>query len=150
MKKEKICYLCGKPDANTRDHVVPRCLFPKKTLPNNLITLKVHKKCNIDISKEEEYFRNLVVSLSQDRLVPFEIWYTKVKRSLQGGEGLRKKLLSSLIPQIDIYSKGGIYLETAPGIKIDKDAIKTVTEKIVRGLYFYHHCPTMLPIRCCF
>lgn len=66
-KKNRICYLCGKDNADTREHMPPKSFFTKETRSNNyfnLITVPAHKQCNNIFSDSDEKMRNLVVITS--------------------------------------------------------------------------------------
>ena len=58
FKISGICYLCGLSNPDTNDHVPPRGLF---TTSLQRLTLPAHEKCNIEFSKDEEYFRDVIV-----------------------------------------------------------------------------------------
>jgi hypothetical protein len=50
------CYLCGVAGKLTRDHIPPKCLFPRPR-PSNLLTLPCCHRCNNSASKDDEYLR---------------------------------------------------------------------------------------------
>jgi hypothetical protein len=57
----KECYLCGKPltAPHTPDHVPPRQIYPtevRKAHKLNLLTLRVHDRCNRSYQHDEDYF----------------------------------------------------------------------------------------------
>src|SRR5437016_1658673 len=54
-----ICYLCGEPRSDSRDHLPPKCLIPKN-LKGRRITLNAHSACNGRFAADEEYLRNYV------------------------------------------------------------------------------------------
>jgi len=51
-----ICVYCVEKEANTKDHVIPKQLYPKPW-PNDFITVPACKECNYSFRKDEEYFR---------------------------------------------------------------------------------------------
>jgi len=55
---EKRCYLC-KGEADTKDHVPPKGLFPEPR-PSNLITVDCCYRCNQKFTKIDEEFRLFV------------------------------------------------------------------------------------------
>jgi hypothetical protein len=58
MKKSpKLCYLCGKPNPDTREHIPPRGIFSKKPT-GQLITVPVHETCNNKFSQVYDLLRN--------------------------------------------------------------------------------------------
>lgn len=142
-----ICFVCGTPGADTRDHVLPECLFVPPR-PNNLLTLPAHHGCHNQL--HEEYFRNIAALLGSDSSgTANTLWEGKVARSLQRNRRLRDSLHTSLLKKVNLISSGGIWLRTAPGIRVDRDQFYPPLEKILRGLYKYHaggylHADTML------
>lgn len=50
------CYLCGAMETLTRDHIPPKCLFPKP-LPEKMYTVPCCYACNNGASQEDEYLR---------------------------------------------------------------------------------------------
>ena len=61
----KICYYCGRTNAEkyTKDHVPPKCIFPKNK-PKNLITVPCCFKCNKEMSSLDQKMRNWMGLLS--------------------------------------------------------------------------------------
>jgi hypothetical protein len=64
-----------------------------------------------------------------------KLWEGKIKRSIAGNRTLSSHLSASLLPKADKFSAGGIYLGSAPGIRIDTKRFYPTMEKIVRGLH---------------
>ena len=49
-----------------------------------------------------------------------------------------------MVPRMEMFSPGGIYLRDAPGIRFDAARVYPSLEKMVRGLHF-HHTGYLLP-----
>ena len=95
---------------------------------------------------QEEYFRNIVAGLGLDSSNTANIlWEGKVARSIQRNRPLQDSLRVSLLKQVDLVSPGGLWLGTAPGIRVDRDRFYPTLKKIVRGLY-RHHIGRYLPM----
>lgn len=140
---KEICFICGMPRADSRDHVIPACLFAPP-LPDNLLTLPAHHKCHNQL--QEEYFRSIAAGLgSESSKTANVLWEGKVARSIQRNSPLQGSLRTSLLRKVDLVSPGGIWLGTAPGIRVDRDRFYPTLEKIVRGLY-QHHTGRYLPV----
>ena len=54
------CTYCGKPKPETTNHIPPACLFPSPR-PSDLITVPCCLDCNGGASKDDEYFRMMMV-----------------------------------------------------------------------------------------
>jgi len=133
----KKCYCCNE-NAISREHIPPKCLFlPPR--PSNMITVPSCPKHNFAKSKDDEYFRWFIstacAEFSNDAITLLK---EKVTRGLRRSPGLLRMIMQGAIKEIDVYSKGGIWLDRRPGFKYDKKRIVRVLKLICKGLYFYH------------
>ncbi len=135
MKRIGQCYICGGSGPDTRDHVIPDCFFVEPR-PKNLLTFPAHSACNARLSLSDEYARNILAGLGSEKsTVAQKLWEGKIDRSIKGNRALRSHIAAALIPKADKYSAGGIYLGSAPGIRIDTKRFYPTMEKIVRGVH---------------
>lgn len=144
MKKSKVnkfCYICCEPGPDSKDHIIPECFFTPP-LPDNLLTLPAHYRCQN--KPYEEYLRNIAVALSETSTAAKNLWDGKVARSIQRNRLLRESLRSSLVKRVNLMSPGGIWLGSAPGIRVNMDQFYPPLEKIIRGLY-RHYTGRFLP-----
>jgi len=141
MKKQDVCYLCGKLIQEgewSRDHVPAAQFFPEefrqKESPQ-LITLPVHTKCNTDFQKDEDYFFASLMPLADGSLVGEQLWNEARRRaeSHPRGLGLNMKVYKEFSNQ----TPGGILLPPWRVVKnIEIERIDNVLQKIMRGLCF--------------
>jgi hypothetical protein len=90
----------------------------------DLLTLAAHKVCNSSFMDSEDYARNILASLGSENSETARIlWQSKIDRSIKRNGPLRKHLLSALTPHADKYSAGGVYLGSAPGIRVDTKTV---------------------------
>ena len=152
--REKSCIYCGSKGSMTTDHIPPKNLFPEPR-PSNMLTVPSCKKCNESFSKDDEYFRTVLVSCASVSLDP-------------NAQAVNKKLIRSMIrPKavamassirnslhvVDVISKGGIYLGISPAMEVSPDRINRVTNRIARGLFYIEHdypVPIGYEVRCVF
>jgi hypothetical protein len=140
---KNICYFCGVEGADTKEDIPPKCFFPKGQR-DGIIKVPAHLSCNQDWEDAIEYFRNLFSGLSPYNSIAKSLFKTKGKRSLIRNYPLRTKMLSELRNKIDIYSRGGIFLKSQPGVQVDSNLTCKLVNHITRGLY-YHHKDNVLP-----
>ncbi len=138
---KKVCYNCGK-EASTKDHIPPKCLFPKDCR-SQLITVPSCTECNQRTSSDEQYFLVTLTSRRDHNPVQLEVWKQRVLPQLQEEEfdGLRKSLLSQT-RVIWLPSENG-FVET-PIVRVNTTRVKRVIGKTARGLY-YHEVGRPLP-----
>jgi hypothetical protein len=138
---EELCFICGKPGCEDRDHVIPSCFFADSK-PDNLLTLPAHHRCHD--AMDEEYTRNILATLHADKNeTARELYEGKISRSMKRSAPLRAAILSTLRPEVDVKSHGGIIVGKAPGIQFDRERVYPVLEKIVKGLWLYHRGAVM-------
>jgi len=139
-----VCYICGLTGADTRDHVIPACFFPAPP-HQNLLTLPAHHSCHHRL--DEEYVRNLLASFGRDSSVSAaRLWNSTgaVRRSFARNVQLRRSVIAGMVPRVEMFSPGGIYLGDAPAIHFERTRVYPSLEKMVRGLY-RHHTGRLLP-----
>lgn len=137
-KKYSKCYLCqSRRKTLTRDHVIPKCLFPKPR-PANLITLPACEECQKKYAKDEQYFLTNISAISNQNIneVAKVIWQ-KVRRSYLRRRSLHNDL-SSRMARVEITTPSGLYLKTETVLKIPKDRTNKVLTKIAKGLFLFH------------
>ena len=128
----QICYLCGKKQAETRDHIFPRNLFPRP-LSSNLPTVPCCQDCNNSLSNDEEVCRTSVASgKAYETLSGHRIWDERVRPSLKQNRRGFKTLLRKLVREVKL-SPMGIY---AVVLEIDQNLVNRVPKKIAKGLYY--------------
>ena len=137
----KDCYVCGRPGAATRDHVIPESFFPTPK-PSNLITLPAHYSCHNRLG--EEYVRAILAGLAESKPA-MQLNEGPAGRALRRNEPLKRDLRASMIRRIELRSPAGLIVGHAPGIRLDTGRFYPLMEKIVRGLYT-HHRGDVLPL----
>ncbi len=109
----KKCIYCGNnfPDKEiTRDHVPSKNLFPPSNPIKNPILVPSCKKCNSDFSKDEEYFRIMLVNMTfETSKHANELFETKITKSLKNSPKLASHIFSRL-HLADVYESEDKYL----------------------------------------
>lgn len=137
------CYFCGG-NANTKEHVPPKCLFPEKkdTKSNtdyrkNLITVASCDEHNNDYAKDDEFLMVCLAGLLGNNSIGYEHQQGKVTRALKRRSG---KLLDTALKNrkpilIKNKNKFTVMIKSTP----DMDRLSKALEKIGYGVYCHHN-----------
>ncbi len=138
------CYLCRQLNPETRDHVVPACLFPEPR-PSDLLTLPCCRSCQLRYSREEEYFRDFisVTSVNQRGSPADQIWQN-ARRGLKR-RPWRYAELRSRLSEVEVVTSTGLFLGRRTALAIPEPRIGSVLEKIARGCHA-HKCGVSVPL----
>ena len=119
-----VCVYCGAEAGDTKDHVPPKCLI-RKPYPANLLTVPSCVACNGDSSKDEEYFRLMIVGLMCHTAEAELLFDGPMSRSMDRNAKIEELMFGSL------RATG-----TAVILDLDYPRIFRIAEKIARGLEF--------------
>jgi hypothetical protein len=131
---EEECCFCGDP-VECRDHIPPRGMFPNPK-PTDLITVPCCKQCNEETMLDDEYFRWFVATGSGESPEAERLVKERVLKRFRDRPALLETILRGSV-LVDVYSKGGIFLEQRPGFRYDRKRIQRIIEKITRGLFWH-------------
>jgi len=141
-RRQKFCYLCGQSNPDTKEHIPPRGIFPKKP-KGQLITVPAHKDCNNRFSRDDELFRNLIIAASCRNRQARKAWDTQVVPSFKKNPGAKQELRKRLRPLwlkekiINAYVRVyGLFVEVA--------LFERQVDRWTRGL-FYHRFKEPFP-----
>ena len=134
--EDNNCVYCGE-IATTKDHVPPKNLFQKPR--PKLIKVPSCSSCNNYPSKDDEYFRNILLNDDRIREHPeakglMEAYTRSLKRPQATG------LITSMLrnkTRFPLISPGGIIYGEGTGLKSDFTSERKVLERVTKGL-FYH------------
>jgi len=136
-----ICCLCGLPLTApiSNDHVPPRQLYTaaiRKTHSPNLLTIPVHKACNLSYQHDEDYFANT--------LAPFGIGSYSGNSFLQDvglkyARGEKQGLVGKVLQEFQHQPSGIALPEHLVAKRFDGKRLHRVAWKIIRGLYFHQY-----------
>lgn len=125
--KTKICEYC-RGIADTKDHVPSKSLL-ERPFPKNLLTINCCKNCNNSFSLDEEYFLNVLTTLS---LSPTLVARTEpggsIYKSRERSDKLYNRIISSLLKE-----NGKTYF------KPESNRLNRVIEKYAFGLYYFKY-----------
>lgn len=142
MAKQRIaleCAYCGSLTENpTRDHAIPRALWPDGQRPANPIIVPACAKCHTEGDREVTYFRNMVVATLDPEKDP-------VAAALVDGPVTRaivrdNRLYRDMIERAEFAgrpSAGGVFVEQGVKVPFDGQRFNAPLEKMVRALFFH-------------
>jgi hypothetical protein len=129
------CAYCGVDGVPiTGDHVIPKCLYPATRRDLNLIVVDACNPCNNGFSDDEVHFRNVVALAGESNAVVKELWNTKIVRSFDEKDGLRR-VRQVLKHTARVQLEGQDRLIIFPG---QDERVIRIIKKIVRGLSHFH------------
>jgi hypothetical protein len=131
-REASVCAYCGEPGADTADHVIPGCLYPKRRSEVQRLTVPAHRACNQGFSLDETAFKEAVAGTGWNdaaRSVQQSVLRGFGRRETHGraADFLRRTRWkdSPAGPQLWIYP------HTDP-------RVVRVLKKITRGLAYHH------------
>ncbi len=86
------CYLCGRAEADTRDHIPPRNLF-LPPVPDNLFTVSCCRSCNEEFAKLDEQMRVFLTYSRKVSAYGKRVW----KKKVVGSTFLRSRKLHQTV-----------------------------------------------------
>lgn len=141
--QEDRCYWCGSTDPDGRDHVFPASLFVSPR-PANLITVPACDLHNAVFSRDEEYFRDFILSGCYSHPEARRLWKEKTVSAIRRKPSYRA-LLAGQLQRLELRTPAGLSLGALVSLAGDRERIRTVLRKIV---LFYHHIGEPLgPVR---
>jgi hypothetical protein len=130
------CVYCGSEELRlTRDHVPPKCLFPRPR--PQLITVPACHLCNDSFKRDDQYFRIAVIAEAVHRNdQATELWRDRVAPRM--GAGLQRTLLRTL-QRTELRTPAGLVVGRGAAIPFDPGRINRVVKRIVQGLLWHHY-----------
>lgn len=146
-KKQKIgqCVYCGSNGPITKDHIPPGNLFSAPR-PNNLIAVPSCFSCNNEASKDDEYFRLVIVSredTAEHSGAKGVLPATLRAFSKPNKKGFKKAFFNS-IHEFECVTPAGLYLGKGAAYDVKTDRLNCVATRVIKGL-FYHHKGIRIP-----
>jgi len=140
--KKVFCAYCGINIADTKDHVPPKCIFPKPR-PHNLITVPSCKDCNAGASKDEEYFLSAMMMSDAGITEAGRKHWEKLRKVFARNRGGFHSIRPNL-KRVSVYTPSGLYGGESISFKYDDERFREVVTKIAKGLYYFEY-ETRLP-----
>jgi hypothetical protein len=141
----ELCVYCGAHE-ETRDHVPPRGIFAGLLgigFSGNLVTVPSCRACNNAESKDDDYFRQVMVALEtiEGATVPSPV-VEVIRRSVQRGEkhGFRTPLhlLARNAHKVWVWAADSSRAQLKTAVEIEWPRVRRTALRIARGLYWHH------------
>lgn len=130
------CGLCGAFKLTTREHVVPRSLYPASKASSKFqrITIAACSACNNGTSDDDAHFRNVVTIAGDPNEAVNELWHGPIARGFHQVDGHRRAsdILRIMRPAPDA---GPDRYRIFPA---DDARILGTVRKVIRGLSRHH------------
>jgi hypothetical protein len=132
-----VCTYCGKTAPLTPDHVPPKNLFLSPR-PSNLITVPSCEICNGGASKDDEYFKTMIV-LRQD--VANNSQASRILGGVMSSlgkperKGFTQSILNSMT-RVPVFTESGLYMQQLGAMNVSLSRVRRVLNRTVRGLFF--------------
>ena len=138
MKKGKdSCYLCDTDQNLTREHIPPRCLFPKPR-PSNLHTVACCFDCNNSASQDDEYFRLVTSMYVNGNAKAKAAWARVVESTIPKGR-IRSRVseLGASMKPISVHTPMGAM--PASQAHVDAEPVNRCLVRITKGIIATSH-----------
>lgn len=136
----KCCAYCGNvpTDGLTRDHVVPRALWPAGERPQHPAIVPACSTCHDKCDREATYFRNCLVAMCDTDSHPMLAKLLKgpVVRSIARRPGVARDFFRNTALR-ERRSREGIIVGAGWTFDIDMARFNRIVEEIVRGLFYW-------------
>ncbi len=130
------CGLCGELRITTREHVVPRSLYPasKSSSKFRRITIAACATCNNGTADDDAHFRNVVLLAGEPNDAVNELWSGPVRRGFAQLDGRRRArdIFELMRPAPDV---GPNQYRIFPA---EDPRVLRIVRKIIRGLSRHH------------
>lgn len=134
----KLCALCGKKVATTKEHVPPKAIFLKPR-PVDTITVPACFDCNNHSSQlDESFLAHLGMHVGAGGEMGQKVFEQRALSTLKNNSRLRNWVISRMKPVQVLSANNESLGELHLGLW-DSEAHSSVIEKCVRGLHYFHY-----------
>jgi len=138
-KKIPICAYCGEQPGKTKDHVIPRCLFPGPLpIDGNAVKVPACEGCNQAKARNDDYLRDYLVTdwCSGSSPAVLNLLGGSAGRSFESNRSEFMRGAKASVKIIPKHTPGGVYIGHVPASTLEVDRINTIFTTIARGIYY--------------
>jgi hypothetical protein len=128
----------------SQDHVPPRQFYAdaiRKTHRPNLLTITVHRACNLAYQFDEDYFVNTLAPFARGSYSGHALLH-EIFGKYHSGQ--KRGLVQKVYEEFERAPSGLVLPAGLVAKRIEGDRVHRVAWKVIRGLYF-HHFKEVLP-----
>lgn len=136
MPRKGRCAYCGALGDCTKDHVIPRALYPASLTTSRIQrrTVSACRPCNANWENDEPHFRNVLLMCGGSSEVVNELWEGETRRSFQYCDG-RKRVIDLAAQMVPVKTTEGQRHKVFPA---NDPRVMRIVRKVARGLCHYH------------
>lgn len=143
MDEKETCYMCSA-EAISKEHVPPRCLFPKDselakgmTMRRNLIKVPSCHIHNSSKSKDDEYLMFVMSCAFQGNEFKSRLFKNRVLRAFQKKPHVMETVFKN--PRKILFREGGEgEPEESISFEADLDRVDSIFHHMACGIYYHH------------
>jgi hypothetical protein len=134
--RQKKCAYCGVNAAETKDHVIPKCLFPDP-LPW-MVTVPACRLCNEAKSKNDTYLRDMLAFDINcgEHPAANALMQGKITRAMRGNKSEFARQLVGNNRRVELRTPTGLYVGYGYSVPLDVGRVNEIFTTIARGVYY--------------
>ncbi len=138
--RRHLCPYCSIRLGTTRDHVIPRCLFPER-MPNGIYlpTVKACAECNlVKKSGDDTYLRDVLVTDMACAAHPTvqALLTGQANRAMRRNQSPFARDVHKTARSVHLQTRSGLYIGRAYTADVDLKRLHRIFARITRGLHF--------------
>jgi hypothetical protein len=147
LAKPTECTYCQSVAADTRDHVLAKCLFTKP-LPGNLVTVPSCRACNLEKAADDEFLRDYLVTdfAGNESSTANALFHAKMRRAVSRNSSEVGRAVIGKAQVKGLYTRHGILMGEYAQAPLDAQRFDVLFQRIIGGLFFHYTGGDRIPL----